>query len=169
MGFKSYEVSAVESGGWHLHDGMPVRFSGPMGLVALWCRAHRDAVDRPWRVTPMEWLAMILPPVEARRRWIVFEQEEHGQITYAQLLSVTGVVSRKVDLMYTFAPLVVVRRLPELVVRPTDDGRLWTEELALDGGPHSTTCSWHWTRPHLALGAAIVGAVPAAVRESAVG
>lgn len=164
MGFKTYAVSTVESGGWQLHEGLPVRFSGPTGLVALWCRAHRDAVDRPWRVTPMEWLAMILPPVDARRRWIVFEQEEDGQISYAQLLSVTGVVSRQVDLMFTLSPLVVVQRRPGLIVRPTADGKLWTEELALDGGAHSTTCSWHWTRPHLALGAAVVGRSPASVR-----
>ena len=164
MGFKSYAVSAVESGGWLLHEALPVRFSGPTGLVALWCRAHRDAVDRPWRVTPMEWLAMLLPPVEARRRWIVFEQEEDGQVTYTQLLSVTGVVSRRVDLMFTLAPLVVVQRHPGVIVRPAEDGRLWTEELALDGGPHSASCSWHWTRPHLALGAAVVGAAPVVAR-----
>jgi len=164
MGFKSYAAEAAESGGWQLHEASPVRFSGPTGLVALWCRAHKDAVDRPWRVTPLEWLAMLFPPVDARRRWIVFEQEEEGQVTYAQLLSVTGVVSRKVDLMFTLAPLVVVQRLPGLIVRPTDDGKLWTEELALDGGPHSTTCTWHWSRSHLALGAAFVGMTPAAVR-----
>lgn len=161
MGFKSYTVSSGETEGWQLHDGMPVRFSGPTGLVALWCRAHRDAVDRPWRVAPMEWLAMVVPPVEARRRWIVFEQEEDGQVTYSQLLSVTGVVSRKVDLMFTLAPLVVVHRMPGLVVRQAENGKLWSEELALDGGPHSSNCTWCWTRPHLALGAAVVGMSPA--------
>lgn len=162
MGFKAYTVSAAEGGAWKLQDGLPVRFSGPTGLAALWCRAHRDAIDRAWRVTPLEWLAMLLSPEEARRRWIVFEQEADGRASYARLLSVAGVVSRRVDLMFTLAPLVVEDACPSLIVRPAADGRLWSEELALDGGPHSTTCSWRWMRPHLALGAAVVGMSPLA-------
>lgn len=157
MGFKAYRVDEFEAGICHLTDGMPVRFSGPTGLVALWCRAHKDAVDQPWRVSPLEWLAMMLPVDDARHRWLVLEQEEDGVVSYSQLLSITGVISKKVDLMFTLAPLIVERPSPELSVRRAEDGRLWSEELALDGGPFSTTCTWRWTKPHLALGAAVIG------------
>jgi hypothetical protein len=156
MGFKAYKVDATENGDWRLSSGLPVRFSGPNGLVAMWVRAHRDAAGQPWKASPQDWLQMLMPPAEAATHWIVFEQQEEGKMALSRLYSVSGVAARRVELMFTFTPLEITRAGAHPQVHEADNGTLWSEELALDGGPFSTDCSWRWTRPHLALGAATI-------------
>lgn len=158
MGFKAYHARQSDPQHWTLTQGTPVRLSGPTGLVALWVRSHQIEINVPWRVEPTDWIPAVLPPVEAdEEHWIVFEQTtDTGEASYARLIGITGVAERKVELMLTFAPLLIKKPGPQLQVEIESIGRQWTEELALDGGPLSSHCTWKLTKPHLSLGAAVL-------------
>lgn len=155
MAFKAYLALKRPDGTWLLGQASPVRFSGPHGLVALWCREHAAQIEAPWRVVPEAFLELLFPPAEARDRWVVLEQDDGETCIYSRLLSISGVATRRVEMLFSFAPLQLVHGEPALCVRPDAGLRVWSEELALDGGPGSA-CTWRWCRPHLALGATVL-------------
>ena len=158
MGFKAYRSTAQPDDSWALTEPAPLRFSGPQGLIAQWHRLNKMEIeDGPWLVPAREWLALAFGAEESARRWIVFEQVEGGGRKLARLDRISGRFGAQTRIMMQFkprqsrgtdAPLVVIE--PECVCG-------WGEELSIDGGCGSATCTWRWMAPQLGLSSVVAG------------
>ncbi len=159
MGFKSYRFETDAEGAVHLSDPQALRFSGPEGLVAIWLSYNKDAANRTWNVEPDQWFVLMGQLWEVGRRWIVFEQEDdEGRLRLAQVRRVTGIChAERTEMSFSMAPLVVCGQNGTTTVRPEGSGRIWSEELALEGTPWNAQAPWYWCKPKLSIGSATLG------------
>lgn len=160
MGFKAYRIEAKQDGLFAFGEGLFLKFSGPDGLIALWTKSHRDQAESPWQVQPADLLLVTGLKLDPETHWIVFEQKDDaGAWKFARLLSVSGLCARgKTDILIALEPLL---NGPKDGDRPTvkkeTRPRIWSEELVLEGTPGSSTDTWTWGTPSLAIGSATVG------------
>lgn len=158
MGFKAYRFTAQSENSWILADPEPLRFSGPNGLLAQWYRLNRGAVgDSSWLATGQEWLALALGDEEAALRWIVFEQTATGTRQLARLERIHGQFATETRIMMQFRPLKCIDIAPSLVVSEPASSCSWSEELSIDGGGLSSTCTWRWRAPKLGFASVVAG------------
>lgn len=158
MSFKSYAFQGQPDGSLWLGDPQPLVFSGRQGLIARFVLAAGGRAEKPWRLCPGELHTLATPALQLHERLIVFEQTENETLELLVLEAVHGVSTERTDMMFRFRPLEVLSRAPQLHVRHFDGGKVYTEELSLEGGLMAPAASWHWRRPHLALGGVVCGA-----------
>jgi hypothetical protein len=139
-----------------------VRFSGPHGLVARQVGKPGVSPDAHWSLPDTHWLSLLPAPaqLDARfaPRWLVFEQTEDDALRLSRVLRINGVLAHgQTELLFTLSPLSVVKSLPAIIVTAPADGRVWSEELALDGSPDRPNAPWSWCERALHVGAAVLG------------
>ncbi len=158
MAFRSYRFTAHPNASWTLEQPEPLRFSGPQGLIAQWYRLNRLEIgDGPWLVPAREWLSLVFGAVESAQRWIIFEQAEGGTRKLARLERINGQFGAQTRLMMQFKPLSAVGSGAPLVVVEPEFVCGWGEELSIDGGGGSETCSWRWMTPTLGFASVVAG------------
>ena len=159
MGFKVYRITPEPDQTWRLEQPEPLRFAGPNGLIARWYRENRGEIgDRAWLAPAQTWLELALGAEGAAGRWIVFEQFEGDQPRYARLEAVNGQFGSQTRLMFQFRPLTPRAQTTGLVVAEPEFVCGWGEELSIDGGDGSASCSWRWQTPKLSFASVIAGA-----------
>jgi hypothetical protein len=152
MSFKSYAVTALPEGGLLLDDPQPLVFSGRHGLIARFVLSAGERAQSRWALCAGELHALSSPALQLGERMIVFEQSEDNAIELLALKVIQGCSAERTEMMFSFEALHVLRRAPRLCVEELDTGRTYIEELSLEGGVYAPAASWHWRRPHLALG-----------------
>lgn len=158
MAFKTYHVVAQPDASWKLERPEPLRFAGVQGLIAQWYRLNRlGAAEGTWMVPAGEWLQLIPGAEPANERWIIFEQINQGVRTFARLERINGRFSSETRLMFQFRPLTCVGNSPSLVVVEPENSCSWSEELSIDGGDGSASCSWRWAAPKLGFASVVAG------------
>ena len=158
MGFISYQIVPQSNDSWKLEQPRPLRFSGPQGLLAQWYRLNRlGAAEGTWMVQAGEWLTLAVGAEAAAGSWIIFEQVNNGVRSYARLERINGRFGSESRLMLQFRPLQCVGDGLPLVVRETESACSWSEELSIDGGDGSSTCSWRWAAPKLGFASVVAG------------
>ena len=161
MSFKSYAYVIQPDGRWLLNDPQPLVFSGRNGLIARFVEQEKKRAAEPWKLCPGEIHALALPGELVRERVIVFEQADGCVLELMWLRDIRGVSDTTTEMLFSFTPLVVVLARPHLVVREPYAERAYGEDLTLDGGVANLQGTWHWRKPHLALGGVKLGpAVP---------
>jgi len=161
MSFKSYALHPQPDQTIALVDPQPLVFSGIQGLIARFVRSEPARAGEPWRLCPGELHALAFPDTLIRDRAIFFEQVVETGLELQWLQSVQGVSGSRTEMMFSFSPVTVVRSAASLVILPPTSDRIYTEGLELEGGVLAPKGSWHWGRPHLALGGVVLQ--PAAV------
>lgn len=157
MAFKTYQVNALPNGQWQLSHPEPVRFSGPHGLVARFLEKQPLEVQLKWGRSDKEWLEQINMP-DTMEHWLVFEQVEDDKLQISRLHRVNGAGHHhQTELLLSLSPLSVEKVAPTLTVSVPQDGRSWSEELALDGQVGRTDSTWRWCERALHVGAATFG------------
>ena len=158
MAFKSYYAVPHANGSWKLERPEPLRFAGPQGLIAQWYRVNRlGAAEGTWLVPAQEWLELALGIETAAQSWIVFEQLNQGLRKLARLERINGRFGSETRLMLQFRPLLTMGDgLPLTVVEP-ENACTWSEELSIDGGDGSSSCSWRWAPPKLGFASVVAG------------
>lgn len=157
MGFKAYRFTNQPNDSWLLEAPEPLRFSGPQGLIAQWYRANRLECEGTWMVPAREWLALAFGAAEAAKRWIVFEQADGGVRKYARLERINGQFGTQTRIMMQFRPLqCTLGAMPLTVVEP-ECVCGWSEELSIDGGSESESCTWRWMAPQLGFASVVAG------------
>ncbi len=158
MGFKAYRFTAQPNDSWILSDPAPLRFSGSQGLIAQWFRLKRlELPDGPWLVGAREWLSLEYGAEESSRRWILFEQSEGGLRRLARLERINGQIGSPTRIVMQFTPLQCLGGGIPLVVVEPECVCGWAEELAIDGGGDSASCSWRWMTPQLGFASVVAG------------
>ncbi len=158
MSFKAYHVFAQPNASWKLERPEPLRFAGPQGLLAQWYRLNRlGAAEGTWMVPASEWLSLAVGAEAAAGCWIIFEQINKGVRSLARLERINGRFSSETRLMFQFRPLTCLGDSPALVVAEPETACSWSEELSIDGGDGSTTCSWRWAAPKLGFASVVAG------------
>ena len=158
MGFKAYRFTTRPNDSWVLDQPEPLRFSGPQGLIAQWFRLNRLEIgDAPWLVPAREWLSLAFGAAESGRRWIIFEQAEGGVRKYARLERINGKFGSQTRIMMQFKPLQSVGLAMPLIVVEPECVCGWGEELSIDGGTGSESCSWRWMAPQLGFASVVAG------------
>ena len=158
MGFKSYQVVPQPNDSWKLERPEPLRFSGTNGLIAQWYRQNRlGAAEGTWLVQAREWLHLGCGAEVATERWIVFEQLDKGVRKFARLERINGRFGSETRLMLQFRPLVCLSDGLPLVVAEPKNACGWSEELSIDGGDGSSTCTWRWLAPKLGFASVVAG------------
>ena len=157
MGFKSYRALPQPNDSWKLEQPEALRFSGPQGLIAQWYRTHRLEAEGTWLVPAREWLMLAEGAEAAAQRWILFEQVDGGVRKFARLERINGRFGTETRLMLQFRPLVCLGGgLPLVVVEP-ENVCGWSEELSIDGGGGSSSCTWRWLTPKLGFASVVAG------------
>jgi hypothetical protein len=156
MSFKSYALHPQPDHTLSLDDPQPLVFSGPHGLIARFVRSDPTRASEPWKLCTGELHALAFPDLLVRDRAILFEQVTGGVLEFQRLESVQGISGRRTEMMFSFSPLRVVRSSVSLVILPPTSGCIYNEGLQLEGGVLSPNGSWHWGRPHLALGGVVL-------------
>jgi len=162
MSFKSYATSIQPDGSLLLDDPQPLVFSGKHGLIARYVLGAGSRAEGPWRLCPGELHALATPRLQLRNRTILFEQADHDTLELLALEAIHGVSAERTEMMFRFRPLRLLSHAPVLHVTDADGGIVYTEELALEGGVSAPAGSWHWRKPHLAIGGVVCGARTAA-------
>lgn len=158
MAFKAYHVVPQPNGVWLLERPEPLRFSGLQGLIAQWYRTNRlGAAEGTWLVPASEWLTLAVGAEAAPGSWIIFEQINQGVCSYARLERINGRFGSETRLMLQFRPLKRAGEGLPLVVTETENACSWSEELSIDGGDGSSTCSWRWAAPKLGFASVVAG------------
>jgi hypothetical protein len=157
MSFKSYAQTVQPDGSWHLTDPQPLVFSGRHGLIARFVGQEKDRASEPWKLCPGELHALALPGELICDRVIVFEQSGGETLELLWLQDVRGVSAATTEMMFSFTPLTVEQTRPALRVKEPNVACAYGEDLTLDGGVANPTGSWHWRKPHLALGGVRLG------------
>lgn len=165
MSFKSYAQTIQSDGRWLLTDPQPLMFSGRHGLIARFADRERDRAAEPWKLCPGELHALALPGALVRDRMIVFEQSDGLTLELLWLQDVRGVSGATTEMLFSFTPLTVEQAHPLLLVKEPNVACAYGEDLTLDGGVTNSAGSWHWRKPHLALGGVRLG--PARERATA--
>ena len=158
MGFKAYRFTTRPNDTWALDEPEPLRFSGPQGLIAQWCRLNRLEVgDNSWLVPSREWLALAYGAEASARRWVVLEQAGDGVRKLARLDRIHGKFGSQTRIMMQFKPLQVVETAPVLAVTEPECVCGWGEELSIDGGSDGASCTWRWMAPQLGFASVVAG------------
>ncbi|MGA3006844.1 MAG: hypothetical protein ABSE59_03020 [Opitutaceae bacterium] len=157
MSFKSYATHALPDGSLLLQDPQPLVFSGRKGLIAKFVLASAECANGRWQLGPAELHALALLERDGQQRMIVFEQMDQTTLELLALESIYGVSTERTEMLFMFKPLVVVTCGASLQVRRPSTDKIYTEGLELEGGMLAPTASWHWGRPHLALGGVVCG------------
>lgn len=157
MSFKSYARHFQPDGRWLLEDSQPLVFSGRHGLIARFVERETARASEAWKLCPGELHALALPGDFVRERVIVFEQIDDDRLELLWLRDVRGVSATTTEMLFTFTPLKIAQSRPQLLVETPNDACTYGEDLTLDGGVGSRTGSWHWRKPHLALGGVRLG------------
>lgn len=157
MSFKSYAVTALPDGSLLLDDPQPLVFSGRQGLIARFVLSAGERAQSRWALCAGELHALSSPALQLGERAIVFEQAEENSIELLALKMIHGCSAERTDMMFSFQGLRVLTRSPQLCVEGLDTRRTYVEELSLEGGVFAPGASWHWRRPHLALGGVLCG------------
>ena len=156
MSFKSYALHPQPDGILMLDDPQPLIFSGPQGLIARFVLSDPTRASEPWKLCAGELHALAFPETLVRDRAIFFEQVAEGRLELQRLQSVQGISGRRTEMMFSFSPVTLVHAtLPIAILSPAVD-RIYHEGLELEGGVLSPNGSWHWGRPHLALGGVVL-------------
>lgn len=166
MSFKSYALHPQPDCTLSLDDPQPLVFSGRQGLIARFVRSDPSKAGRPWRLCPGELHSLAFPDTLIRDRGIFFEQVTEAGIELQWLQSVQGVSGARTEMMFSFAPVAVIRSHAALVISPPSPDRIYTEGLELEGGVLSPDGTWRWGRPHLSLGGVVLKPVIPLLRES---
>lgn len=157
MGFKSYRYTTRPNDSWVLDQPEPLRFSGPQGLIAQWYRLNQMEIgDEHWLVPGREWLSLAFGAEESAKRWIIFEQAEGGVRKIARLDRISGKFGSQTRIMMQFKPLQSLGAAPLTVVEP-ECVCGWGEELSIDGGCGSESCTWRWMAPQLGFASVVAG------------
>jgi hypothetical protein len=167
MSFKSYAIRSEADGLIVLDDPQPLVFSGRNGIIAKFVLGEKDRAMRPWKLCVGEIHAIAFAAGLVHDRAIVFEQSEDAERSVMWLQSISGISNAKTEMMFQFLPLAVVSQNPLTLKRGLVD-KTYGEDLMLDGGVLSPNGSWHWRKPHLALGGVVVGNTPARQNAAAV-
>ena len=162
MSFKSYSVQSLEGGRLELSEPRPLVFSGRNGLIARFVQGEPRRAADAWKLCPGELHALAFAGLLVRDRLIVFEESDGATASYMWLQEVKGVSDARTEMLFSFVPLVLQHRGPPLVCGIVRE-RTYNEDLVLDGGVNEPAASWHWCRPHLALGGVVCGGAAAAV------
>lgn len=157
MSFKSYAVTTLPDGSLLLDDPQPLVFSGRQGLIARFVLSAGERAQNRWALCSGELHALSSPALQMGERMIVFEQAEENALELLALKMIHGCSAERTDMMFSFQGLRVRTRAPRLCVEGTDTRRTYVEELSLEGGVFALAASWHWRRPHLALGGVLCG------------
>ena len=157
MSFNSYAQTIQSDGRWRLTDPQPLMFSGRHGLIARFVGQEKDRAAEAWKLCPGELHALALPGALVRDRVIVFEQADGETLVLLWLQDVRGVSSATTEMLFSFTPLTVEQTRPEFLVKEPNVSCAYGEDLTLDGGVANLTGSWHWRKPHLALGGVRLG------------
>jgi hypothetical protein len=168
MPFKIYQATPdTAAGGWRLRAPLPLRFSGPQGIIARHVRTLApDAEGQAWALCENDIVGLALPVPSVSDApavcWLVFEQTEGGgALRLSRLCRVRGISATTTELLFTFSPLAV---LPpdgtdaEIRVSAPSNAREWSEELSLNGGLAALNGPWTWGDRALNIGAAVIGA-----------
>jgi hypothetical protein len=164
MSFKSYALHAQPDNAFILDDPQPLVFSGIHGLIARFVRSNPTRAGEPWKLCPGELHSLAFPDTLVRERAIFFEQVTETGLELQRLESVHGISGRKTEMMFSFSPVILLRAGLPLTIRFPETCRIYNEGLELEGGALATNGSWHWGRPHLALGGVVLQ--PGSVRPS---
>ena len=156
MSFKSYAIRSEADGLVVLDDPQPLVFSGRNGIIAKFVLSEKDRAMSPWKLCVGEIHSIAYVAGLVHDRAIVFEQAEDQERSVMWLKSVSGISNSKTEMMFQFVPVAVVSQAP-LTVRLAGADKAYGEDLMLDGGVLSPNGSWHWKKPHLALGGVVVG------------
>lgn len=157
MSFKSYAQTIQSDGRWRLTEPRPLMFSGQHGVIARFVQQERDRASEPWKLCPAELHALALPGALVRDRVIVFEQSDGQALELLWLQDVRGVSAATTEMLFSFTPLTVEQAHPLLLVKEPNVACAYGEDLTLDGGASNPSGSWHWRKPHLALGGVRLG------------
>ncbi len=158
MGFKTYRCTKTDDQSWLLDMPEPLRFSGPNGLIARWYRSHKSEFDsRPWMMSAAAWIEMDFGLTRSNERWILLEQIVNHVPRYDRLEAINGIFGSETRLVLQFSPLEKVSDSPHLILRDPKKACGWGEELSIDGGDGSSTCSWRWKAPKLGFSSVQVG------------
>lgn len=164
MSFKSYRATPTENG-FELDQPRPLVFSGPAGLIARYVQANPHDAGGPWKLCPGQLHALAMPDLLVRDRMIIFEDSHEDGVDCQWLQEIRGVSNTSTEMMFCFTPLQVVgRHADKITVTETKPRRTYAEDLSLDGGVLKPKGSWHWKKPHLALGGVVLGTSGAASR-----
>jgi hypothetical protein len=156
MSFKSYALHPKPGQTIELDDPQPLIFSGPQGLIARFVRTDPVRAGAPWRLCPGELHALAFPDTLIRDRAIFFEQVVETRLELQWLQCVQGVSGSRTEMMFSFSPVTVIHSSASIVILEPESDRIYTEGLELEGGVLSPKGSWHWGRPHLALGGVVL-------------
>jgi hypothetical protein len=156
MSFKSYALHPQPDRTLALEDPQPLIFSGPQGLIARFVLSDPARASEPWKLCTGELHALAFPSLLVRDRGILFEQASDGVLGLQWLQCVQGISGRRTEMIFSFSPLTVVRSRGSLVILPPTSDCTYNEGLQLEGGVLSPDGSWHWGRPHLALGGVVL-------------
>jgi hypothetical protein len=156
MSFKSYAWHSQPDHTLVLDDPQPLIFSGPHGLIARFVSCNPARAGEPWKLCAGELHALAFPDALVRDRAILFEQSIGDALELQWLQSIQGISGRRTEMMFSFTPLTVVHSRAPLAIRPPTSERTYNEGLELEGGVLAPKGSWHWGRPHLALGGVVL-------------
>jgi len=156
MSFKSYALHPQPDHTLLLADPQPLVFSGPQGLIARFVLSDPERAGEPWKLCAGELHALAFPSLLVRERAIFFEQANGGALELQWLQGVQGISGQRTEMMFSFSPLTVVRSRGALVILPPTSDCTYNEGLQLEGGVLLPDGSWHWGRPHLALGGVVL-------------
>jgi hypothetical protein len=156
MSFKSYALHPQPNRTLVLDDPQPLVFSGPHGLIARFVLSDPARASEPWKLCAGELHALAFPDSLVRDRAILFEQATGGVLELQWLQSVQGISGQRTEMMFSFSPLTVIHSCGPLAILPPTSARTYNEGLQLEGGVLAPKGSWHWGRPHLALGGVVL-------------
>jgi hypothetical protein len=161
MPFRSYQIAPSPEGPdiFFLSEPLPLRLSGPAGLIAGHVRAlTAETRELAWTLSDDKLLALAATPATPPR-WVFFEQTEHNpeRIDLSRVLSLRGLSAIHTELLVSFAPLEVLKTGSGLCVRVPSGARQWREELALNGGVLNPKGPWTWCDRALNIGSTVVG------------
>lgn len=156
MSFKSYALHPQLDHTLVLDDPQPLVFSGLHGLIARFVLSDPARASEPWRLCAGELHALAFSAGLVRDRAIFFEQATGGVLELQWLQCVQGVSGRRTEMMFSFSPVKLVHSCVPLAILPPSSGCTYTEGLQLEGGVLAPAGSWHWGRPHLALGGVVM-------------
>lgn len=156
MSFKSYALHPQPEHTLVLQDPQPLIFSGLHGLMARFVQSNPSRASQPWKLCPGELHSLAFPDTLVRDRAIFFEQVAEKGLELQWLQSVLGISGQRTEMMFSFAPVTLVHAGPPIaILRPTAD-RTYNEGLELEGGVLAPKGTWHWGKPHLALGGVVL-------------
>jgi hypothetical protein len=156
MSFKSYALRPQPDHSLVLDDPQPLVFSGVRGLIARFVQSSPSRAGRPWRLCPGELHALAFPDTLVRERAIFFEQVAEKGLELQWLQSVCGISGQRTEMMFSFTPVTLVRAGPPIAILPKTAACTYNEGLELEGGVLAPKGSWHWGKPHLALGGVVL-------------